>query len=110
MPMLRCLIPRVADSRWDYHCDGGAGAEDGFFEKWSGYHASVNESQIKSMKLTQFVGLIPQLISQTANIVVLLLGASGCGKSTIAKLISNLFKPWSGEILLDGKTVFGKPR
>ena len=51
-----------------------SGAENGYFEKWAGYQASVNTSKVKFAKLNQYLGMIPSLVSSLTNTAVLMLG------------------------------------
>lgn len=50
------------------------GAENGFFEKWSGYQAAVNTQRVKMEKINQFYGTLPSFVSNLANVIVLSLG------------------------------------
>ena len=51
-----------------------AGAETGYFGRWAGYQASVNESEARSTRLNAYLGAVPGLLAEFANIVVLVLG------------------------------------
>jgi NHLM bacteriocin system ABC transporter, peptidase/ATP-binding protein len=51
-----------------------SGAENGFFEKWAGYQASVNTQQVRFERLNQYLGMIPVFVSSLADTAVLILG------------------------------------
>ena len=44
-----------------------------------------------------------------AHKVSVIIGANGCGKSTLMKTLSRLLKPEKGQVVLDGKAVYGYP-
>ncbi len=51
-----------------------SGAENGYFQKWAGYQASVTTQYVRYAQLDQYLGSLPGIISNLANIAVLMVG------------------------------------
>ena len=51
-----------------------SGAENGFFQKWAGYQASVNNGEVKFKGIDYRIGIIPSLVSSLCNTVILGMG------------------------------------
>ena len=51
-----------------------SGAENGFFQKWAGYQASVNLQNVKAARTNQLWGIIPTFFTTIADYTVLILG------------------------------------
>lgn len=51
-----------------------SGAENGFFEKWAGYQASVNTNQVRYQRTNLLLELLPALISALCGTAVLMTG------------------------------------
>ena len=67
-----------------------SGAENGYFERWAGYQASVNTQNVRYAKLDQYLGLIPSFVASLANTAVLMLGVwlTMCGRFTAGMILA----------------------
>lgn len=99
---MRCEMERVEDVL-DYPVDVPSttkdeGADQG---KLKGYidvkNVTFGYGKLAKPVLTDFS------MSMKPGQWIAVVGGSGSGKSTVAKLITGLYKPWEGEITFDGK-------
>ena len=51
-----------------------SGAENGFFQNWAGYQASVNSQNVTLQRINEYLGLIPEAISTAVSFVILSIG------------------------------------
>ena len=67
-----------------------SGAENGFFQKWAGYQAAVNASQVRFARVDELLGMIPALLSSLAGSAVLVLGVYQAmqGRFTIGMILT----------------------
>ncbi len=67
-----------------------SGAEEGYFQKWAGYQASVNTQEVAFAKLNQYIGSIPSIVSIFTNTLVLMLGVylTMEGKFTVGMIMA----------------------
>ena len=65
-----------------------SGTENGYFERWSGFQASVNTQNTKFSKLNNMLGMIPTIVNALTQTAVLMLGVwfVMCGSFTVGKI------------------------
>jgi ABC-type bacteriocin/lantibiotic exporter with double-glycine peptidase domain len=51
-----------------------SGAENGYFERWAGYQASVNTQNNRYQEINQYLGMIPAIITGLMNAAILIIG------------------------------------
>ena len=67
-----------------------SGAENGYFQKWAGYQASVNTQKVKYARLNQYLGAIPTVLSVIASSAVMVIGVglTMSGKFTLGAIMT----------------------
>ncbi len=65
-----------------------SGTENGYFERWSGFQASVNTQNTSFSKLNNMLGMIPVIVNELSQTTIMLMGIwfVMCGKFTIGKV------------------------
>ena len=53
-----------------------SGAENGYFERWAGYQASMNTHKYRLLRMTEYMGLLPKALNTISNTLILVTGVS----------------------------------
>ncbi|MBQ9392810.1 MAG: ATP-binding cassette domain-containing protein, partial [Oscillospiraceae bacterium] len=81
------------------------GAESGYFRRWAGFQASVNEQNTRYARLNQYLGVIPSFITTFANAVVLVLGVWLCMRGQFTLGMVTAFQSFLASFLSPAMTM-----
>ena len=89
-----------------------SGAENGYYEKWAGYQASVNTQNVRFEKLNQYLGVLPTAVSAVLDIIILILGVwlTMQGQFTVGMIMAfqgflNSFMSPANQLISAGQTI-----
>lgn len=89
-----------------------SGAENGYFEKWAGYQASVNSQNVKFIRANLFLTALPDFVSTLTNMAVTMLGVYFAikGNFTVGMIMAfqgflSSFSAPAGSLINAGQTV-----
>ena len=89
-----------------------SGAENGYFEKWAGYQASVNTQQNRYLKIDSYLGMLPGAVSTVMNTAILTLGVwlTMRGEFTVGMILAfqgflASFMTPAGQLISAGQTI-----
>ena len=82
-----------------------SGAENGFFQKWAGYQASVNAQEVKSARMNSYLGMVPAFFATAADYAVMIIGIWFImqGKFTLGAL--QMFQGFLGAFMAPAMTL-----
>ena len=89
-----------------------SGAENGYFERWSGHQASVSTQSVRYQRQNQLLGIVPGAVSSATNILVTVLGVwlTMQGHFTVGMIfafqgfMSSFLTP-AGQLITAGQTI-----
>ena len=51
-----------------------SGSENGYFERWAGYQASANTQNVRLIRLNQYLGMVPSVVSGISSVLIMVIG------------------------------------
>ena len=83
-----------------------SGAENGYFQRWAGFQASVNRQNTRVGRLTRYLRILPTALSSIATALVLVIGVllTMRGKFSLGMIL--LFQGFMGSFMAPAEMIF----